>query len=261
MSIASNAYLISISRRQQVAQIRGSPIYVVTGVALIPLTSQSDANSAIKQNKESLRLELGSDRAEADEEDTGSSDEERARIDDDLTGDEHHDASLASTSRTESKKAAEGTSIVQDVIGRQGQYGRFAEKWFSRKGWKTEGRRAQGMSQDGLDKAKSQASHPKAVQDASPVLPISETEEVTGWTESGKDTIVKQKSTEDPEDTAAVDITNSLIPKLLRTTKMLLSSRSFFFSYEYDITRRFGTQEGRMGHLPLHKSVDQLVSI
>ncbi|KAI9866695.1 MAG: hypothetical protein M1830_005918, partial [Pleopsidium flavum] len=58
--------------------------------------------------------------------------------------------------------------------------------------------------------------------------------------------------------TSAEDVTNSLLPKLLKTTKMMLGSRSFFFSYDYDITRRFGHQGGRSSDIPLHKKVDPL---
>ena len=54
--------------------------------------------------------------------------------------------------------------------------------------------------------------------------------------------------------------TNALLPKLLRTTRMLLSSRSFFYSYDLDITRRLGGEIMRNPEMPLSKSVDPLVS-
>ncbi len=54
--------------------------------------------------------------------------------------------------------------------------------------------------------------------------------------------------------------TNALVPKLLRTTRMLLSSRSFFYSYDLDITRRLGGEIVKNPELPLSKSVDPLVS-
>lgn len=55
------------------------------------------------------------------------------------------------------------------------------------------------------------------------------------------------------------EITGKLLPKLLRTTKMLLASRSFFYSYDYDITRRIGDQGTKHADVPLHRSVDALV--
>ncbi|MCJ1228694.1 hypothetical protein MMC12_005355, partial [Toensbergia leucococca] len=59
LTVASTSYLISITRRQQIAQIRGKPIFVVTGVVIIPLSSQSDARNAIQEAKESLKKEFG----------------------------------------------------------------------------------------------------------------------------------------------------------------------------------------------------------
>ena len=53
---------------------------------------------------------------------------------------------------------------------------------------------------------------------------------------------------------------NALVPKLLRTTRMLLSSRSFFYSYDLDITRRLGGEIMKNPEIPLSKSVDPLVS-
>jgi SacI homology domain len=36
------------------------------------------------------------------------------------------------------------------------------------------------------------------------------------------------------------DTTVPLLPKLLRSTRLILSSRSFYFSYDFNITRRMG---------------------
>jgi len=55
---------------------------------------------------------------------------------------------------------------------------------------------------------------------------------------------------------STTDVANALLPKLLRTTRMLLISRSFFFSYHLDITRRLG-QGITSSELPLHKLVDE----
>ena len=37
------------------------------------------------------------------------------------------------------------TSIAEDVIDKKGVYGRFADKWFSKRGWNVEKRRALGQ--------------------------------------------------------------------------------------------------------------------
>lgn len=54
---------------------------------------------------------------------------------------------------------------------------------------------------------------------------------------------------------------NALLPKLLRTTRMLLSSRSFFFSYDFDVTRRVSGEIVKNLEIPLSKSVDPLASL
>ena len=56
-------------------------------------------------------------------------------------------------------------------------------------------------------------------------------------------------------------VTHSLTPKLLHTTKLLLAhSRSFYFSYDWDITRSWGSQTNSVNSgVPLCKIVDPLV--
>jgi hypothetical protein len=55
------------------------------------------------------------------------------------------------------------------------------------------------------------------------------------------------------------DVAATLLPKLLHTTQILFgSSRSFFFSYDYDITRSFANKRPLSIELPLHTQVDPL---
>lgn len=70
----------------------------------------------------------------------------------------------------------------------------------------------------------------------------------------------KQRNESPPLENQTANVVNTLLPKFLRTTRMLLDSRSFFFSYDLDITRRLGNQNTKSSELPLHKSVDPLVS-
>ena len=237
--------------------IRGSPIYVITGIAIIPLSSQLDASTAIQQAKETSRQESGDDTSL--DQDIGSSDEEGGHLDDSLSGDGHHDPSVGSKTQSNSGKPTTSTSIAQDVIGKQGQYGRFAERWFSSKGWKTDGRRAQGMSDEASIKEEPQGSL-AGDGNARIITPGSSTPGDNGSAEGDKSTVEQQEAVPSSEDTPARNVTNNLLPKLLRTTKMLLASRSFFYSYDYDITRRIGSQERRGGDGPLHQGVDPLVS-
>ena len=71
---------------------------------------------------------------------------------------------------------------------------------------------------------------------------------------------LKPRQTSQPGGREA-DTANALVPKLIRTTRMLLSSRSFFFSYDFDVTRRLGGETVKNPDIPLSKFVDPLVSI
>ena len=150
-------------------------------------------------------------------------------------------------------------NVVEDVIGKKGQYGRFAERWFSRNGWTAEKRRAQGMST--ADEEPRSASTQDALQNPDPTNDAAAT--LVDLNSSGQTTKrdeEKQRNESPPPDNQTANVVNTLLPKLLRTTRMLLGSRSFFFSYDLDITRRMGNQNTKSSELPLHKSVDPLVS-
>lgn len=266
LTLAPVSYLIAILRREQVAQIRGIPIFVITDVVLIPLSSQTEAKKAIDQAKEFSKKggqpEFPGDSDISDDEEVHAED---VHIEKD---------NEVSSVNTDSPTSDEGSGIrpvgpqrstsnvVEDVISRKGQYGRFAERWFSRKGWSTDKRRSQGMSTDeaGMPRfASTQSNIPQdeeSVQKEEPNAP--ETGKAPDSVAEAEDTQKLGQSIE-PEN-ERTSVANTLLPKLLRSTRMLLSSRSFFFSYELDITRRVGDQGASTSDLPLHKAVDPLVS-
>lgn len=253
LSVAPVSYLITILQREQVAQVRGCPIYVITDVALIPLSSLSGAQKAIIQAKESLKRS-GQHRVSSP--DSESSDD----VEIDEAGQYVHDEQILlgssglstkeDTSEALPSTSAQGTSSVAgDVIEKKGQYGRFAERWFSKKGW----RRAQGMSVEKMVISSGQGTGLNNPQSKSPS---------TATTLDGVESSDRTSDLEVPNQTSeGGNVTNTLLPKLLRTTRMLLGSRSFFFSYKLDITRRLGTNDGKGSLIPLYKSADPLVSI
>ena len=127
--------------------------------------------------------------------------------------------------------APQQSSVVEDVIGKKGVYGRFAQDWFSRRGWSVEKRKMQGMSSDQI-----------APIDGGPgTVPGSEAE-----------TSLETRKTDN-------DLTSTLLPKLLRTTKIILSSGNIYFSYDQDITRSLGDQSLIQKSVSLWKRVDPLV--
>ena len=267
LTVAPVSYLIGILSREQVAQVRGCPIYVITDVALIPLTSQSEAEKALNQAKESLKRS-GQYGAPSPVSDTSDDDETHVEAGEH----EDNDQALPFSSGSSTKEghsaarplgsARSTSSVTEDVIGKKGQYGRFAERWFSKKGWTTEKRRAQGMSADGVGMLG------KSIDQGTGLIDLeSKTPSAESMLDGGKGSdrtidleIPNPAGGNDMSGSPPANVVNTLIPKLLRTTRMLLGSRSFFFSYELDITRRVGTNDYKGSEVPLHKSVDPLVS-
>lgn len=140
--------------------------------------------------------------------------------------------------------AAQKTSVAEDVIQRKGVYGRFADKWFSRKGWSADNRRLQGLSSEENLAAKNV---PQNVDSGMPK------EEEQPKTESKPDALpTSDKDISEPVSPEAIPkalsgekdaATVALLPKILQTTKMYFSSGNFFFSYDYDISHGIGQQQ------------------
>lgn len=230
--------MIAITSREQVALIHQCPVYVITDIALIPLSSRRSAFEALEKARPTP-THRGPDDADSD-------------IDDEaIAYGEQSDSSRSS----EDAPRLQGPSIGEDVIGRKGVYGRFAEKWFSKRGWTADHRRAEGMSADeGGDITAAVTSTPEEVVDTRKPEDRPESPSGVPMTLGG------DGAEEVTEEMVIEDTAHNLTPKLLNTTRLLLGSRSFFFSYDWDITRTWSTRRHSAGtSLPLHKLVDPLV--
>ncbi|KAG9252074.1 SacI domain protein [Emericellopsis atlantica] len=225
ITVSKLSYLISITRRQQVAQLFGTPIYVVTEVAITPCSSKAAAQEAIR--KTNRHLEQCTAPNSASNDGNTSDDELESR---NSFADEVDDVVVAGEA---AKTASPRSSIAEDVIHRRGSYGRFASSWFSRSGWTQDQQKAMGISNSPTLSATEPPGEKK--QDA-----------VTA-----QDTIPKDQAASQAE-------TSTLLPKLLRTVRILFgSSRSFYFSYDLDITRNM--QKGTASpdrDAPLYEKVD-----
>lgn len=151
------------------------------------------------------------------------------------------------------------TSVAADVIQRKGVYGRFADKWFSRKGWSDDQRRTQGLTSDeklaGKSAPKNVESTPKEEGEAksSPV-----TDALPSKDRDAPDAVKPEeipKALEGHKDATTI----ALLPKILQTTRMYFSSGNFFFSYDYDLSHGIGNLRPNSS-LPLFKQFDPLVS-
>ncbi|KAL1304321.1 hypothetical protein AAFC00_000723 [Neodothiora populina] len=254
LRLASSSYLISISGREQVAQIRGKPIYVVTDVALIPLSSRSDAQTAITNAREAIRN--GKVLSEEDADSDSDSDDDGKTVGED--DDRDSVPSTPSTEAPDTSKIAplrKASSVVTDVIQNRGSYGRFANRWFSKAGWKSEGRRKQGMSsEENLNMSKEQM---RAAGDIVPDGTEQEAHEDVAAA-SGPVADDKQEPFEEPQPSATQSSVHNLTPRILASTKLFFASRSFYFSYDYDISRSLSRQEAHSSSVPLYKRFDPL---
>jgi len=258
LTLASSSYLISILRREPVAQLWGKPVYVITDVALIPITSQQDAENTIKKAAASLRRRPEVDDASSSLLPDNGDSETMTSTDDTVCDD--YSASETALVKLDGRKVGEekDPGIIENVIGRKGLYGRFADKWFSNRGWTKENRKLQGMSTEtevkdmhtGRKLADSRVSHDKGEEHG-----MSNTELPS------PENLEPSPSVHKPEQTANMDeaLLKSVTPKLVYTTRLLLSSRTFFFSYDNDLTHRFSSQSKSSRDLPLHKQADPQV--
>jgi hypothetical protein len=232
--------------------IRGKPAYSISEVALIPLSSQEDAQKAIIRARASQQR-----RAQADDNLlSDTSDDENITLPD--------DASVPDPEPKLENKLAEvkdkATSVAEDVIARKGLYGRFTDRWFSKKGWTAEQRRKQGLSsEEDLVRIKSASKDLESATDAGTVQSDS-TRETTD------EPLEVQESQVAPAEVAhMVDEQTEpqipLLPKVLTTTKLFFGSKNFFFSYDYDLSQRAHKQAEPSTSLSLHQSFDPMVSL
>ncbi|KAK7423129.1 hypothetical protein QQX98_001205 [Neonectria punicea] len=222
ITVSRLSYLVTITRRQQVAQICGSPIYVVTEVAVTPCASRSGAEESIRRTSHHL-----SRQARDLSEDSESSEEEVELPS--STSDEVDDAVIEDgDARPDSARS----SVAEDVIRRRGSYGRFAQRWFSRSGWTLDQKRNMGLSNS--------ATVPETATTPAPENPP----EKVPLEED------LRLNANEPE----------LLPKLLRTVQVLFgSSQSFYFSYDFDITRSLSKRESPPNtEAPLYIQVDDI---
>lgn len=220
---------------------------MITGVALIPLSSQSEAQKTIEQVRQILKKSSSSGKEEKDITDSETSEDEGEPLAPQTDGLDEEARSISTASESKDREpdrrpsAQLGeSSVAEDIFNKKGAYGRFAERWFSKKGWSVDKRRNLGMSTN--DDPTRELSHPNASKEVQD--------------KSGNPQGVEDRAEREPMKS---NVAYTLLPKLLRTTRLLLCSESFYFSYDYDITRRVGSNPARSKDLPLHKIVDPLV--
>jgi hypothetical protein len=239
-----------------VALIKGKAIYKITDVALIPLASQTDAQRAITSAREHLLRHSKKQANEEEDTDSSSEDDETLSATDSVVDTAHETPSGDNTNIGTPERR---TSVAEDVIHKKGMYGRFAQRWFSKRGWSSESRRLQGLSsQEDL----AVVDKPKNVESTVPNEPYRKapvTDDINNSNESLAPESTDPKSIPDALGGTKDSTTVALLPKILRTTKLYFGTGNFFFSYDYDISHSIAEQHSQSS-LPLYLRCDPLVS-
>jgi hypothetical protein len=252
--------LIAITRREQVAQIFGKPVYVVTDVALLPLSSQSEAEKAVV-------AAVHQRDATPDTEDDSSDAESTADDSNDVqsAGDVQEAPSPTDDVRSKSDKdeTTATTNIAEDVFSRRGPYGKFASQWLIKKGWAIPGIGAPRKIAEAAP-GSTQSANPASLQQQQQP-PVNSVGVVTSSPDtrgpSAQQTRPSRPVGQDANDgtPGEKDTAIPLLPKLLRSTRLILSSRSFYFSYDFNLTRRLGDPR-MLNAKPLgHEDIDPRV--
>ena len=232
--------MIAITGREQVAQIFGKPIYVVTDVALLPLSSQSEAEKAVV-------AAVHRHDATADTEDDSSDTESMADDPNDVQSAADVQEASSPTDDVRSKPDKDGTTtattnIAEDVFSRRGQYGKFASHWLTKKGWGIPGIRTPSKIAEVALRSNAQCANAVSAQQRPGTSVGDVTSSLRTGDPSAGQTQQSKPASQDANGTTPDERETGipLLPQLLRSARIILSSRSFYFSYEFNLTRRLG---------------------
>lgn len=247
--MVSSSYLISITSREEVANVWNKPIYAIRDVTLIPLSSKIEASKAIVQaqgaRKQHADLAYGE---ETDDSDVGEDAEVSSIGSDDDEPKQRPEDEARALEIPKSGIAKQSTTFVKDVVQEKGKYGRFASRWFSKNGGQTNTRRSQGLTKEQED---------QEIQ----ALPQDDSKKEDVDTKEKEDEATGQSRQETTKNVASGGIKRRttierLTPRILRSARLYFSSSGFYFSYEHDLS---GTlRKDTSSSLPLWKRFDSL---
>lgn len=214
------------------ARIFGKPVYVITDIAIIPLTSHQEAAKAIEGALSTQQAESGDD-TESDSD--ALAPELKSYGNYQVATDPPEAQTLEPESEKQLRASRPRSTIAEDVFTKRGQFGRFASHWFSGNGWGLQKRAQEGLS----------AEPPGAERDAPATDMLSEVSQIASK-ECQPDLVAGRSSSRTVEEKSMSkpnlsENLHAFLPKILRTTKRILSSKCFFFSYDYNLTRSIGS--------------------
>jgi len=176
---------------------------------VLPLSSQKEVNEAIK-------AAITSSDTNTDDSDTSDAEEEQP---DKVNSTEVESTATGDLSSFETKNKS-NTSIAEAVAHRNVSFGKFATQWLSRQREPT---------------STTDSSEPKSASKED----LQGSEQIPASHDVPKDEVdVAEQAIENQPQLSTATATMNLVPRILRTTKMIFTSGSYFFSYEVDLTRR-----------------------
>jgi hypothetical protein len=205
---------------------------VIKDIAILPVSSQGEAEKAIIQTQAELQRVKGS--KEDDLAASTSEESENESLDESSIADPSEPQTPTRETLHKSAQSENTTNVVQDVIQRKG-YGRFASQWFSRRGWGVSNKRAgeSSMGQAAATEKGREKSQLRAAESTSKIDPTPVDLEVPQHENAEANATSPQRSSN--------EAASQMLPKILRTAKLLFISQSFYFSYDFNITKRFGS--------------------
>jgi hypothetical protein len=226
-------------------------------VAIIPLESQEAAESAINNARQGLKNASGTAAgAESDESDV-EDDADTASV----ASVEHEDEQgqnddAAALEPPQGGVVKRSSTFAKNVMQNRGKYGRFAQRWFSKNGSKSDARRKQGLSgEEGLDPKQPGADAGDQVASTpSEVVSSSQNEEA-----GKKDGEEAEETKDDQQSSRPKSVIQSLKPRILRSARLFFSSGGFFFSYDHNISGTLMQKSTLSSNVPLWERFDGLV--
>lgn len=197
------------------------------------MQSEADAEKEISAVNASNSNQQGFDSqsdtdASEDESDTDLTSHRSVVSEEDVSTPNERDQQLGTQNSWEISKEKDSSSLSTH------QYGHFAASWLSKRGW--------AFSPNGI--------HGGALQ----------SREIPATSHPVEDLATPSSRNQyDSDDIKKNSGSVILLPKLLRTTRMLLSAKNFFYSYDYNITARFGHSDKKFLKEPLGEALETTV--
>lgn len=234
--------MIAITGREEVAKISGKQIYGITDVTLIPLASKTDAEHAVSAAQKVAKQGLQASAQDGEESDVGEDAEPSAPV---AQGDEVPEEIAALEPAKADGVVQKGTDLVKSVVPTKPAFGLFADRWFSKGKKKAVSTRGPDLTKEQKDQAP-QAEQTTTMKDIDEPKPDDPAEAV-----AQNDTVPSPAASKQT-------VLQSLTPRIVRSTKLYLSSSGFYFSYDYDLSAKLTSQDPTSSSSALYQRFDPL---